>query len=81
MSWQLNNLNFMELSDRIYEEFQMLLLQVSSLTKGEISWNRLNCVTKYVAMATMLVNFKGFCRELLVSASHKAPSQIEEEKS
>ena len=69
----------MELSDRIYEEFQMLLLQVSSLTKGEISWNRLNCITKYVAMATMLVNFKGFCRELLVSVSHKA--QIEEEKS
>ena len=68
----------MELSDRINEEFQLLLLQqVSSLTKGEISWNRLNCVTKYVAMATMLVNFKGFCRELLVSASHKAPSQIE----
>ena len=59
----------------------MLLLQVSSLKKGEISGNRLNCVTKYVAMATMMVNFKGFCRELLVSASHKVLSQLEEEKS
>ena len=37
LSWQLNNSNFMELSDRIYEEFQMLLMQVSSLKKGEIS--------------------------------------------
>ena len=27
LSWQLNNSNFMELTDRIYEEFQMLLLQ------------------------------------------------------
>ena len=81
LSWQLNNSNFMELSDRIYEAIQMMLLQVSGLTRGEISWNRLSCHTKCVAMATMMVNFKGFCKELLVSASHKALSQIEVEKS
>ena len=58
----------MELPDRAYEKFQMLLLQVSSLTKGEISWNGLNCHTKNVAMATVMVNFNGVSRELSVSA-------------
>ena len=40
----MNNSNFMKLTDRVYEEFQML--QVSSLTKGGISWNGLNCHNK-----------------------------------
>ena len=35
LSWLLINSNFM-VPDRVHEEFQIVLLQVSNLTKGEI---------------------------------------------
>ena len=51
----------MVLLDRVHEdeEFQMVFLQVSNLTKGEVSYNRHICNTKNVAMATTIINFNG----------------------